>query len=281
MSTGNGAQHLDNYLNEIGQINLLTAEQEIELSKAIRGGNEPEAARAEIKLIEASLRLVVSVAKRWQHTHLSMEELISAGNEGLQIAAKKFNPQGFHNRFSTYATLWIEQAIRMAANRAHTVRIPIRRAMQLHKVINAPSYDEAAAEQDENRLASETGLKVNAVRHVLQHRINEVISLDAPACDGSGESVSGVIPEERCPFQEMMDSEDLAVVRQAIAECLTEREQFVIRQRFGLDGPVATLDAVGEQIGRRRERVRKIELQALACLRQRLGEILHLAMDPV
>jgi RNA polymerase nonessential primary-like sigma factor len=151
----------------------------------------------------------------------------------------------------------------------------------LHKVLNAPSFDEAAAEQDEDRIATETGLKVNAVRHVLQHRITEVISLDAPACDGSGEPVSGAIPEERCLFQDMMDSEDLAVVRQAIAECLSDREQFVIRQRFGLDGPVATLDAVGEQIGRTRERVRKIELQALTRLRQRLGELFHLTLDPV
>lgn len=281
MSTGNGTQHLDNYLNEIGQISLLTAEQEIELSKAIRQRNEPESNKAEIKLIEANLRLVVSVAKRWQHTRLSMEELISAGNEGLQIAAKKFNPQGFHTRFSTYATPWIEQAIRMAANRAHAIRTPIRRATQLRKVLNAPSYDEAADLQDELRIASETGLKVNAVHHVLQHRIKEVISLDAPACDDSGESASGVIPDERCEFQEMMDSEDLAAVRQAIAECLTEREQVVIRQRFGLDGPIATLDAVGERIGRTRERVRKIELQALTRLKQRLVEILHLALDPV
>jgi RNA polymerase sigma factor (sigma-70 family) len=280
MSAGSGTQYLDNYLNEIGQVALLTAEQEIELSKTIQEGNGSAAAQAEIKLIEANLRLVVSVAKRWQHTQLPMEELISAGNEGLQIAAKKFNPLGFHTRFSTYATLWIEQAIRMAANRAHTVRIPIRRATQLHKVLNAPSYNEAASQQDEHNIASETGLKVNDVRHVLQHRITEVISLDAPAGDGSGEAVSGAIPEERCLFQDMMDSEDLAVVRQAIAECLSDREQFVIRQRFGLDGPVATLDAVGEQIGRTRERVRKIELQALARLRQRLGEIFHLALDP-
>ena len=84
MSTSNGAQHLDNYLNQIGQAGLLTAEQEIELSKAIRRGEEPEATQAEIKLIEANLKLVVSVAKRWQHTRLSMEDLISAGNEGLQ-----------------------------------------------------------------------------------------------------------------------------------------------------------------------------------------------------
>jgi RNA polymerase nonessential primary-like sigma factor len=147
-------------------------------------------------------------------------------------------------------------------------------------VLNAPSYDEAAAEHDEQRIATETSLNVNAVRHVLKHRVTEV-SLDAPACDGSGETIGCVIPEDRCCFHEMMDTEDLAVVRQAITECLTDREQFVIRQRFGLDGPVATLDSVGEQIGRTRERVRKIELQALARLRQRLGELLHMTLDAV
>lgn len=279
MSAGATTQYLDNYLNEIGRVALLTAEEEIQLSKAIREGNEAEATRAELKLVEANLRLVVSVAKRWQHTQLPMDELISAGNEGLQIAAKKYNPEGFNTRFSTYATLWIEQGIRMAANRAHTVRIPIRRATQLHKVLNAPAYDEAAAEQDEQRIANETGLKVEAVRHVLKHRVTEV-SLDAPACDGSGESIGGVIPEDRCCFQEMMDSEDLEIVRRAIAECLDEREQFVIRQRFGLDGPVATLDAIGEKIGRTRERVRKIEVQALTRLKQRIGELLHLSLEP-
>lgn len=279
MSAGATTQYLDNYLNEIGRVTLLTAEEEIELSKAIREGNEAESTQAEMKLVEANLRLVVSVAKRWQHTQLPMEELISAGNEGLQIAAKKYDPQGFNTRFSTYATLWIEQAIRMAANRAHTVRIPIRRATQLHKVLNAPAFDEAAAEQDEHRIAGETGLKVEAVRHVLKYRVTEV-SLDAPACDGSGETIGCVIPEDRCCFQEMLDSEDLEIVRRAIAECLDEREQFVIRQRFGLDGPVATLDAIGEKIGRTRERVRKIEIQALTRLKQRIGELLHLSLEP-
>lgn len=279
MSAGATTQYLDYYLNEIGRVTLLTAEEEIELSKAIREGNEAESTQAEMKLVEANLRLVVSVAKRWQHTQLPMEELISAGNEGLQIAAKKYDPQGFNTRFSTYATLWIEQGIRMAANRAHTVRIPIRRATQLHKVLNAPAYDEAAAEQDEHRIAGETGLKVEAVRHVLKYRVTEV-SLDAPACDGSGETIGCVIPEDRCCFQEMMDGEDLEIVRRAIAECLDEREQFVIRQRFGLDGPVETLDAIGEKIGRTRERVRKIEIQALTRLKQRIGELLRLSLEP-
>lgn len=276
MSTSNGASYLDNYLNEIGQNALLTREGEIELSKVILRGKDPEAAQAEMKLIEANLRLVVSVAKRWQHTHLSMEELISAGNEGLQIAAKRFNPQKFHARFSTYATPWIKQAIRTAANLAHTIRTPIKRAAQLQKVLNAPSYDESASQQNEAKIATETGLKAADVRHVLKYRINEVISLDAPACDDSGESVSGVIPDERCQFQEMMDHEDLAVVRLAVAECLTAREQFVIRKRFGFEGDVATLDAVGERIDRTRECVREIEMQALGRLRQRLNDILHL-----
>lgn len=279
MSTRNSTAYLDNYLNDIGRIPLLTAAEEIELSQRIREGTEDDAAQAAIALVEANLRLVVSVAKRWQHTQLSMEDLISAGNEGLQIAAQKYNPQGFHTRFSTYATLWIEQGIRMAANRAHTVRIPIRRATQLHKVLHAASYNEAAEEQDEARIASETGLTVGAVRHVLKHRVAEVC-LDAPACDGSGESIGSVIPEEHCSFLQMMDSEDLAIVRQAIAQCLDQREQYVIRQRFGLDGPVATLDAVGKQIGRTRERVRRIELEALERLRQRLAELLHLNLEP-
>lgn len=280
MSAGSGTQYLDNYLNDIGRVALLTANEEIELSRVIRSGNEPAATEAENRLIVSNLKLVVSVAKRWQHTQLSMQELISAGNEGLQVAAKKYNPDNFQTRFSTYATLWIEQAIRMAANRAHTIRIPIRRATQLHKVLNAMSYDETAGEQDEARIAAETGLKVNAVRHVLKYRVTEV-SLDAPACDESGETIGGVIPEDYCSLEEMMDNEDLAVVRQAIAECLDDREQYVIRRRFGLDGPVATLDAVGAQIGRTRERVRKIELEALNRLRQRLGELFQLSFHSV
>jgi RNA polymerase sigma factor (sigma-70 family) len=280
MSAGSGTQYLDNYLNDIGRVALLTANEEIELSRAIRSRNEPAATEAEMRLIEANLKLVVSVAKRWQHTQLSMQELISAGNEGLQVAAKKYNPDGFQTRFSTYATLWIEQAIRMAANRAHTIRIPIRRATQLHKVLNAMSYDETVSQQNETSIAAETGLKVNAVRHVLKYRVTEV-SLDAPACDESGETIGGVIPEEHCSLEEMMDNEDLAVVRQAIAECLDDREQYVIRKRFGLDGPVATLDVVGAKIGRTRERVRKIELEALNRLRLRLGELFQLSFNSV
>src|ERR1035441_10993007 len=114
--------YLDNYLNQIGRFALLTAAEEIELSKAIREGEGEEASRAEIKLVEANLRLAVSVAKRWQHTHLNMEELISAGNEGLQIAAKKYDYRK-GTRFSTYATQWIEQSIRMAANRSEERRV--------------------------------------------------------------------------------------------------------------------------------------------------------------
>ena len=269
--------YLDNYLNDIGRFALLTAEQEIELGKAIREGSGEEASRAEIKLIEANLRLVVSVAKRWQHTHLNMEELISAGNEGLQIAAKKFNYR-VGTRFSTYATQWIEQSIRMAANQAHTVRVPIRRSYQLHKVLTAPSYNEDAPCQDAEQIARETNLRASDVCYVLRNRVTEV-SLDSPACDGSDESVGGVIPDERCLQQELMQSEDLEIVRKALAECLNEQQQFVIKQRFGFDGPKATLKAIGDQIGLTHERVRKIEQKALASLRQRLSETLQLALE--
>jgi RNA polymerase primary sigma factor len=271
------AAYLDNYLNEIGRFALLTAKEEIELSKAIREGNGEEATRAEIKLIEANLRLVVSVAKRWQHTHLNMEELISAGNEGLQIAAKKYDYRK-GTRFSTYATQWIEQGIRMAANHAHTVRVPIRRSYQLHKVLTAPSYNEDAARQDVQQIALETNLKVTDVCYVLRNRVTEV-SLDSPACDGSDESLGGVIPEECCLQEALMQSEDLAIVRQALAECLDERQQFVLKQRFGFDGPKATLKAIGDQIGLTHERVRKIEQKALASLRLKLKETFQIPLD--
>jgi RNA polymerase primary sigma factor len=269
--------YLDNYLNEIARFALLTAAEEIELSKAIREGEGEAATRAEIKLVEANLRLVVSVAKRWQHTHLNMEELISAGNEGLQIAAKKYDYRK-GTRFSTYATQWIEQSIRMAANRAHAVRVPIRRSYQLHKVLTAPSYTEDAPRQNLEQIARETNLKVADIRYVLRNRVTE-LSLDVPACDGSGESVGGVIAEERCLREELMQSEDLAIVRKALAECLDERQQFVLKQRFGFDGPKATLQAIGDQIGLTHERVRKIEQSALASLRLKLKETLQIALD--
>ena len=269
--------YLDNYLNDIGRFALLTAEEEIQLSKAIREGGGEEATRAEIKLVEANLRLAVSVAKRWQHTHLNMEELISAGNEGLQIAAKKYDYRK-GTRFSTYATQWIEQSIRMAANHAHTVRVPIRRSYQLHKALTAPSYNEDAPCQDLEQIARETNLKASDICYVLRNRVTE-LSLDSPACDGSDESVGGVIPEERCLREELMQSEDLAIVRKALAECLDERQQFVLKQRFGFDGPKATLKAIGDQIGLTHERVRKIEQNALASLRLKLKETLQAALD--
>ena len=206
-----------------------------------------------------------------------MEELISAGNEGLQIAAKKYDYRK-GTRFSTYATQWIEQSIRMAANHAHTVRVPIRRSYQLHKVLTAPSYNEDAPRQDMQQIARETNLKVTDICYVLRNRVTEV-SLDSPACDGSDESLGGVIPEEHCLRQELMQSEDLALVRKALAECLDERQQFVLKQRFGFDGPKATLKAIGDQIGLTHERVRKIEQNALASLRLKLKDTFQIALD--
>ena len=269
--------YLDDYLNEIGRFLLLTAEEEIQLSKAIREGTGQEAAQAEVKLMESNLKLVVSIAKRWQHTHLHMEELISAGNEGLRIAARKYN-HAWGTRFSTYATNWIEQSIRTEVNNAHTVRTPIRRACQLHKVITAPSYNEDAACQNLEQIARETNLRANDVRYVLRNRVTE-LSLDSPACENSDESLGGVIPEERCLQEELMQSEDLEVIRKALAECLDEQQQFVLKQRFGFDGPKATLKAIGDQIGLTHERVRKIEQNALACLRQKLSEMLQLSLE--
>ena len=269
--------YLDDYLNEIGRFALLTAEEETQLSKAIREGEKEEAARAEVKLMEANLKLVVSIAKRWQHTHLNMEELISAGNEGLRIAARKYN-YALGNRFSTYATNWIEQSIRTEVNNAHVIRVPIRRSGQLHKILTSPSYNEDASHQNMEQIASETNLRPGDVRYVLCNRVTE-LSLDSPACENSDESLGGVIPEERCLQEELMHSEDLEVIRKALAECLDEQQQFVLKQRFGFDGPKATLKAIGDQIGLTHERVRKIEQNALASLRQKLSEMLQLTLE--
>jgi RNA polymerase sigma factor (sigma-70 family) len=128
------------------------------------------------------------------------------------------------------------------------------------------------------QIARETNLKTTDVSYVLRNRVTEV-GLDSPACDGCDESVGGVIPEERCLREELMQSEDLAIVRKALAECLDERQQFVLKQRFGFDGPKATLKAIGDQIGLTHERVRKIEQNALASLRLRLKETLQIGLD--
>src|SRR6266498_4673262 len=120
-----------NYLDEISKTPLLTAEEEIELGTIIQTRPKtPEAEAAREKLITANLKLVVSIANDYRSSHVSLEELTAEGNQGLIIAVDRYNPIKFNNRFSTYATLWIQQSIRLAVNRAHTIRTPIRRASQ-------------------------------------------------------------------------------------------------------------------------------------------------------
>ena len=162
------SQSFTAYLTDIAEIPLLTAQQEKELGTIIQTQPQsPEADEARSKLISANLKLVVSIATQYGNSKLTVEEMTSEGNIGLMTAVNRFDPIRFTNRFSTYATLWIRQAIRVAVNRAHIIRIPVRCSARLQKILQSASYCEDAADQDIGRIARETQLPAHSVRYCL------------------------------------------------------------------------------------------------------------------
>lgn len=262
-----------NYLDEISKTPLLTAEEEIELGTIIQTRPKtPEAEAAREKLITANLKLVVSIANDYRSSHVSLEELTAEGNQGLIMAVDRYNPIKFNNRFSTYATLWIQQSIRLAVNRAHTIRTPIRRASQFVKIQQAPSYNEASEHQNLEQLAAETGLARHDIKYCLDNRCYTV-SIHQPAFEDAEETIESAIPDECCTVASFIEEEELDMVRTAIDICLNEQERNIVRRRFGLDGQPATLQDLSEVYNVSRERIRKIEQRALGNLREHLENL--------
>ncbi len=254
------------YLKEIGQIKLLTLEEELELADKIAAGDE----HAKATLAEANLRLVVSIAKRYVGRGMLFLDLIQEGNIGLMKAVDKFDvTKGY--KFSTYATWWIRQAItRAIADQARTIRVPVHMVETINKLarIERQLTLELNREPTEAELSKKMGISVEKIREI--NKISqEPVSLETPIGEEEDSHLGDFIPDET-----NMSPEDFAVnelLKDEISEVLltlTEREEKVIRLRFGLeDGRPRTLEEVGQLFGVTRERIRQIEAKALRKLR--------------
>jgi RNA polymerase primary sigma factor len=313
-SGGSAEDPVHTYLKEIGRVPLLNAELEVEIARtieegtvaaarlaahemALRGEGEPQdlldeasvrktrrqmqrGLRAKEDLIEANLRLVVSIAKRYRNRGLAFLDLIQEGNLGLMRAVDKFDhTKGF--KFSTYATWWIRQAItRAIADQARTIRIPVHMVETINKVVWAQRQllQELGREPTIEEVALRVELPIERVREIL--RINQdTVSLEQPVGDEDDFNLSDLIEDRGAVVPDDAATRSLldAAVREALGH-LSEREQDVVRLRFGLDdGKIRTLEEVGKEFGVTRERVRQIESKTLAKLRR--PDAAHLLRD--
>jgi RNA polymerase primary sigma factor len=280
------------YLREIGRVPLLTAEDEVELAKTIEaglfaeeklGGGFPmlgamhsdlvllvgEGVRAKQRLIEANLRLVVSIAKRYIGRGLVFLDLIQEGNLGLIRAVEKFDyTRGY--KFSTYATWWIRQAItRAIADQARTIRVPVHMVETINKLarVQRQLHQELGREATTDEIAAELGLEPERVAEI-QRIAQEPVSLQSPIGEEESdlgdfiEDADAVVPIEAAAFIMLQDQ------LERVLDELAEREQRIIQLRFGLtDGHPRTLEEVGREFGVTRERIRQIESKTLAKLR--------------
>ena len=254
------------YLKEIGKVPLLTAEEEIELAQRMEKGDE----RAKKRLAEANLRLVVSIAKRYVGRGMLFLDLIQEGNLGLIKAVEKFDYRKGY-KFSTYATWWIRQAItRAIADQARTIRIPVHMVETINKLIRVSRQllQELGREPTPEEIAEEMDLSVDRVREILKIS-QEPVSLETPIGKEEDSHLGDFIQDDNVPVP--ADAAAFTMLREQLEEVLstlTEREQKVLRLRFGLDdGRARTLEEVGKEFKVTRERIRQIEAKALRKLR--------------
>ena len=257
------------YLKEIGRVPLLTLEEELELAQQMsEGGDLAEAAKS--KLVEANLRLVVSIAKRYVGKGMFFLDLIQEGNLGLMKAVKKFDhTKGY--KFSTYATWWIRQSItRAIADQARTIRIPVHMVETIHKVsrYSRQMMQELGREATAEEIGEKMGMQADKVREIMRFS-QDPVSLETPIGEEEDSHLGDFIPDDDTPAPP--DSASSAILREVIEKelgTLTPREAHVIRLRFGLyDGRCRTLEEVGKEFDITRERIRQIEAKALRKLR--------------
>ena len=254
------------YLKEIGKVSLLTADEEIELAKRMEQGDE----EAKKRLAEANLRLVVSIAKRYVGRGMLFLDLIQEGNLGLIKAVEKFDYEKGY-KFSTYATWWIRQAItRAIADQARTIRIPVHMVETINKLIRESRQllQELGREPLPEEIAERMGISVERVREILKIS-QEPVSLETPIGEEEDSHLGDFIQDQNVPVPaEAAASNLLRDQLNEVLDTLTEREQKVLRLRFGMDdGRARTLEEVGKEFQVTRERIRQIEAKALRRLR--------------
>ena len=254
------------YLKEIGKVPLLSAEEEIELAKRMELGDQ----EAKKRLAEANLRLVVSIAKRYVGRGMLFLDLIQEGNLGLIKAVEKFDYRKGY-KFSTYATWWIRQAItRAIADQARTIRIPVHMVETINKLIRVSRQllQELGREPTPEEIAAEMNMPVERVREILKIS-QEPVSLETPIGEEEDSHLGDFIQDDNVPVP--ADAAAFTLLREQLEEVLgtlTEREQKVLKLRFGLeDGRARTLEEVGKEFKVTRERIRQIEAKALRKLR--------------
>lgn len=254
------------YLKEIGRIPLLDSDTETELAKKMYEGDED----AKNRLVEANLRLVVSIAKRYMGKGMVLLDLIQEGNLGLMKAVEKFDyTKGY--KFSTYATWWIRQAIsRAIADQSRTIRIPVHMVETIHKVSRSQRQllQEYGREATSEEIAADIGMSPDKVREVMKIS-QDPVSLETPIGEADDSHLSDFIPDDDNPTP--ADEASYHLLKEQLGEVLstlTPREEMVLKLRFGLvDGRTRTLEEVGQEFNITRERIRQIEAKALRKLR--------------
>jgi RNA polymerase primary sigma factor len=259
------------YLREIGQVKLLTPQEEIQLAKRIKNGDK----RAREHMIKANLRLVVKIARDYDGIGLPLLDLINEGNIGLMKGVERFDPTK-GAKLSTYASWWIKQAIKRAlANQSKTIRLPVHVVDKLAHIRRAEArlHDTLDREPTDEEVAENLRLNPQRVREYRQAS-KAPVSLDAPLGADESDRVSEVVADTSAaaPYDRIVKESDTELMHEALAT-LTERERAILAMRFGLnDGEPKTLEEVGEQFNVTRERIRQIQEQALKELRLKMEE---------
>lgn len=258
------------YLNSISKVPLLTFAEELKYGRIIQAKKKSkrkkdiETVANAIKLLAgANLRLVVKAASNYRNSFHDIEELTFEGNQGLLIAAERYDPtRGC--RFSTYATWWIQQSIRLAVNNNHTIRTPVRRAALIAKIQGSPSFDPDADDQDTKRLSIETGFSELEIIKLLRNR-TQLLPLDAPIPDSDGSStLQSAIASNELTADVHLDSKETIQLLEKLLDKLPIKHQEVIQLRFGLKGQTpCTLDDISSRMGVTRERIRQIQQDGL------------------
>lgn len=257
------------YLNRLTRCNLLTPDEEIRLAHRIAAGGAA-GTQAKARLVESNMRLVVSIAKAYRSSGIPFEDLIQEGAIGLMTAAERFDPKRGY-RFSTYATQWIRQAIgRAVDNKAKSIRLPAHVSESLRKLDKARAEMRRELGEDPTleQLAQRTGIAIRKVMSLV-NTTQEPISLDMPVGDEENTSLGSLLYDKASPDpqEELIDTEMRDAIH-SILSVLDEREQHIMRKRFGFDGEETyVLQQIGEELNISRERVRQIEAQALRKLR--------------